>query len=95
MLTNRPKALQPDWAPSKHTTPGSLDVPHFVQQPTATVGDSVLRRTQILSTCNLASFSLVDACQSLLGRRLEVLPPSAAAAFAGLAPPPPTLDCVP
>jgi DNA polymerase delta subunit 1 len=27
-----------------------------------------------LTACNLASFSLVDCCQSLLGRRLEVLP---------------------
>ncbi len=30
-----------------------------------------------LTACNLASFSLVDCCQSLLSRRLEVLPSSA------------------
>ena len=30
----------------------------------------------VLTACNLASFSLVDCCQSLLSRRLEVLPPS-------------------
>ena len=35
----------------------------------------------VLTACNLASFSLVDCCQSLLGRRLEVLPPSAAASL--------------
>jgi hypothetical protein len=50
---------------------------------------------QILTACNLASFSLVDACQSLLGRRLEVLPPSVTAALAGLVPPPPLLAAVP
>lgn len=33
----------------------------------------------VLTACNLASFSLVDCCQSLLSRRLEVLPPSAIA----------------
>ena len=32
----------------------------------------------VLTACNLSSFSLVDCCQSLLGRRLEVLPASAA-----------------
>lgn len=52
-------------------------------------------RLQILTACNLSSFSLLDACQSLLGKRLEVLPPSAAAALAGLAPPSPALTCVP
>lgn len=36
----------------------------------------------VLTACNLSSFSLVDCCQSLLGRRLEVLPPSAAAHLA-------------
>lgn len=36
----------------------------------------------VLTACNLASFSLVDCCQSLLGRRLEVLPPSAVAHLA-------------
>lgn len=36
----------------------------------------------VLTACNLASFSLVDCCQSLLGRRLEVLPPSATAHLA-------------
>lgn len=35
----------------------------------------------VLTACNLASFSLVDCCQSLLGRRLEVLPPSATASL--------------
>ena len=50
--------------------------------------------SQILTACNLASFSLVDACQSLLGRRLEVLPPSVTAALAGLVPPPPLLTAV-
>ena len=32
----------------------------------------------VLTACNLSSFSLVDCCQSLLGRRLEVLLASAA-----------------
>lgn len=32
-----------------------------------------------LTACNLASFSVVDCCQSLLNRRLEVLPSSAIA----------------
>ncbi len=36
----------------------------------------------VLTACNLSSFSLVDCCQSLLGRRLEVLPPSATAHLA-------------
>lgn len=36
-----------------------------------------------LTACNLASFSLVDCCQALLGRRMEVLPPSAAARLSG------------
>ena len=36
----------------------------------------------VLTACNLSSFSLVDCCQSLLGRRMEVLPPSAAAHLA-------------
>ncbi len=36
----------------------------------------------VLTACNLASFSLVDCCQSLLGRRLEVLPASAVAHLA-------------
>ena len=35
----------------------------------------------VLTACNLSSFSLVDCCQSLLGRRLEVLPASAAASL--------------
>ena len=39
----------------------------------------------VLTACNLASFSLVDCCQALLGRRLEVLPPSAAARLSGCA----------
>ena len=37
----------------------------------------------VLTACNLASFSLVDCCQALLGRRMEVLPPSAAARLSG------------
>ncbi len=41
---------------------------------------------QILTSSNLASFSLVDAVQTLLGRRLEVLPPSVIAQLAGLVP---------
>lgn len=36
----------------------------------------------VLTACNLSSFSLVDCSQSLLGRRLEVLPPSATASLA-------------
>ena len=40
---------------------------------------------QILTNSHLASFSLVDAVQTLLGRRLEVLPPSVIAQLAGLA----------
>lgn len=56
--------------------------------------DLQLPFTQILTNCTLASFSLVDACQSLLGRRLEVLPPPAAASLAGLAPPTPALASV-
>ena len=50
---------------------------------------------QVLSNCTLASFSLVDACQSLLGRRLEVLPPSAATGLAGVVPLPPPLAAGP
>lgn len=43
--------------------------------------------SQILTSANLATFSLADAAQSLLGRRLEVLPPAALAQLAGLVPP--------
>lgn len=38
----------------------------------------------VLTACNLASFSLVDCAQSLLGRRLEVLPPSAVTSLSSL-----------
>ena len=48
--------------------------------------------SQILTSSNLASFSLVDAVQTLLGRRLEVLPPSLIAQLAGLAPLSPPLS---
>ncbi len=39
---------------------------------------------QVLTACSLASFSLADCTQSLLGRRLEVLSPQTLAALAGL-----------
>ena len=39
---------------------------------------------QVLTACSLASFSLADCTQSLLGRRLEVLSPQSLAALAGL-----------
>ena len=39
-----------------------------------------------MTSANLATFSLADAAQSLLGRRLEVLPPAALAQLAGLVP---------
>ncbi|KAK9810365.1 hypothetical protein WJX72_009511 [[Myrmecia] bisecta] len=42
---------------------------------------------QVLTSCNLASFSLVDCVQSLLGARLEVLPSSVLAQLARLVPP--------
>ncbi len=50
-----------------------------------------------LTACNLASFSLVDCCQSLLSRRMEVLPPSAITRLSSLSNParsmpPPTAD---
>ncbi|KAK9805765.1 hypothetical protein WJX73_007272 [Symbiochloris irregularis] len=40
---------------------------------------------QAITSCNLASFSLVDCMQTLLGRTLEVLPPDVLAGLAGLA----------
>ena len=42
------------------------------------------RHLQVLTACNLASFSLVDCMQSLLGRTLEVLPANFVGALAGL-----------
>lgn len=38
----------------------------------------------MLTACSLASFSLADCTQSLLGRRLEILSPQTLAALAGL-----------
>ena len=40
---------------------------------------------QVLNGVNLASFSLVDCAQTLLGQRLEVVPARCIAAWAGLA----------
>ena len=40
---------------------------------------------QALTACSLASFSLVDCMQSVVGATLEVLPPSFLAALNGLA----------
>ena len=39
---------------------------------------------QVLTSCSLASFSLVDSFQSLCGRTLEILPPAFLARLAGL-----------
>ena len=39
---------------------------------------------QVLTSCSLASFSLVDSFQSLCGRTLEILPPAFLAQLAGL-----------
>lgn len=39
---------------------------------------------QVLNGVNLASFSLVDCAQTLLGQRLEVVPPRCLAAWACL-----------
>ncbi|KAL0056285.1 hypothetical protein WJX82_009537 [Trebouxia sp. C0006] len=44
---------------------------------------------QVLNGVNLASFSLVDCAQTLLGQRLEVVPARCIAAWAGLATPMP------
>lgn len=41
---------------------------------------------QALTSCNLASFSLIDCVQTVLGRTLEVLPPPFLAGLAGLGP---------
>lgn len=43
---------------------------------------------QVLNGVNLASFSLVDCAQTLLGQRLEVVPPPSLAAWARLPPKP-------
>ena len=41
---------------------------------------------QVLNGVNLASFSLVDCAQTLLGQRLEVVPPRCLAAWTFLPP---------
>ena len=47
---------------------------------------------QVLTACNLASFSLSDCVHSLLGRTLEVLPADTLASLAALSPPVPQLS---
>ena len=42
------------------------------------------KSVQVLNGVNLASFSLVDCAQTLLGQRLEVVPPPCLAAWARL-----------
>ena len=49
-------------------------------------------RLQVLTACNLASFSLSDCVHSLLGRTLEVLPADTLASLAALSPPAPQLS---
>ena len=46
--------------------------------------DSCAVVMQVLTSCSLASFSLVDSFQSLCGRTLEILPPAFLAQLAGL-----------
>ena len=61
-------------------TPDVLQETFRVENVEGRVVLDILRH--VLTACNLSSFSLVDCCQSLLGRRLEVLPPSATAHLA-------------
>ena len=60
--------------------------PFVINEPSNPTSNSVSVNVQILTSSNLASFSFVDAVQTLLGRRLEVLQPSVVAQLAGLAP---------
>ncbi|KAK9916419.1 hypothetical protein WJX75_002409 [Coccomyxa subellipsoidea] len=75
MALKRIVQYSPAWVKSQNRMASTSNQETFrVENVEGRVVLDVLRH--VLTACNLASFSLVDCCQSLLSRRLEVLPPS-------------------